>query len=112
MNLRRWFSLLSTKQRVWLFGTAAVILIIIGFGILVDQADETEDVASFSVEMSIRDIAPTLNITGKALARELTLPIDVSKQDPLKALGVTPEELQHATEHLLSHRDAMLNDAR
>ena len=108
MNMRHWFSLLSAKQRVWLFGTAAVMLAIIGFGVLVNPADEPEDVAIFSVEMSIRDIAPTLNVTGKALARELTLPLDVSKQEPLRALGVTPEELQHATEHLLSHRDTML----
>ena len=108
MSKRRWFSLLSTKQRVWLFGTATVMLIIIGFGILVNPAGEPEEVANFSVDMSIRDIAPTLNVTGKALARELRLPLDVSKQGPLKALGVTPEELQHAMEHLLSHRDTML----
>jgi ferredoxin len=96
------------KQHFWLFGTITVIIIIVGFGLLVKPAGEQADVGSFSVEMSIRDIASTLNVTGKALAREFKLPLDVSKQAPLKALGVAPEELQHVTEHLLSHRDSML----
>ena len=84
------------------------MIIIVGFGILVNPAGKPEDLASFTVDMSIRDIAPTLNVTGKALARELKLPLDVSKRIPLKALGVAPEELQHVTQHLLSHRDTML----
>jgi len=84
------------------------MLIIIGFGLLVSPSDNPENLSSFNVDMSIRDIAPTLNVTGKALARELKLPIDVSKKKPLKTMGVTPEELQHVTEHLLSHRDSML----
>ena len=63
---------------------------------------------SFNVEMSIRDIALKLNVTGKALARELKLPLDISKQKPLRVLGITPENLQHVTEHLISHRDTML----
>ena len=83
-----WFSQLSTKQRYWLFGTTAIIIIIVGFGILVNPSGKPEDLAGFSVDMSIRDIAPTLNVTGKALAREFKLPLDVSKQKPLKALGV------------------------
>jgi ferredoxin len=107
MNTHRWFSLLSSKQRVWLFGTAAVMLIIIGFGIILNPPGESEEVASISVEMSIRDIAPKLKVTGMALARELDLPLDVSKKTPLSALGVKAETLQHAAHHLLSHRDTM-----
>ena len=108
MNIHSWFSLLSAKQHFWLFGTAAAMLIIIGFGILVSPAGEPVDVSTFSVDMSIRDIAPTLNVTGKALARELNLPLDVSKRIPLRALDVAPEELQHVAQHLLSHRNTML----
>ena len=108
MDIHRWFSQFSARQRFWLFGTTAIIIIIVGFGILVNPAGKPEDLASFTVDMSIRDIAPTLNVTGKALARELKLPLDVSKRIPLKALGVAPEELQHVTQHLLSHRDTML----
>ncbi|MDP8247518.1 MAG: 4Fe-4S binding protein [Candidatus Tritonobacter lacicola] len=108
MGIHSWFSQLSMRQRFWLFGTIAIIIIIVGFGFLVKPAGEPEDVGSFSVEMSIRDIASTLNVTGKALAREFKLPLDISKQKPLKTLGVAPEELQHVTEHLLSHHDSML----
>jgi NAD-dependent dihydropyrimidine dehydrogenase PreA subunit len=108
MNMYSWFSQLSARQRFWLFGTAAIIIIIVGVGLLLNQAGKPVDSARFSVDMSIRDIAPKLNVTGKALARELKLPLDVSKQKPLKALGVAPEELQHVTEHLLAHRDSTL----
>jgi polyferredoxin len=58
--------------------------------------------------MSIRAIAPKLNVTGKALARELDLPLDVSKTKTLRAMGVKTETLQHIADHLLSHRDTML----
>ena len=108
MNIHNWFSQFSIRQRFWLFGTIAIIIIIVGFGCLVNPAGKPEAFASFSVDMSIRDIAPTLNVTGKALAHEFNLPLDVSKQKPLKTLGVAPEELHHVTEHLLSHRDNML----
>jgi NAD-dependent dihydropyrimidine dehydrogenase PreA subunit len=107
-NMYNWFSQLSMRQRFWLFGTAAIIIIIVGVGILLNQAGKPVDSAKFSVDMSIRDIAPKLDVTGKALAHELKLPLDVPKQEPLKALGVAPEELQHVTEHLLSHRDSTL----
>jgi len=108
MNIHRWFSLLSTKQRFWLSGTAGLMLIIIGFGILMNPDAEPKDLANCSIDMSIGDIAPKLEVTGKALARELNLPLDVSKKMPLRALDVKPETLQHAAHHLLSHRDTML----
>jgi len=103
-----WFSQLSVKQRIWLFATAALMLAIVVLGFLMNPASKPKKAVNFSVDMSVWQIAPKLGVTGKALARELKLPLDVSKQKPLKALGVTPEELQHATEHLLSHRDTML----
>jgi len=108
MNIHSWFSQLSTRQRFWLLGTTAIIIIIVGFGIVMHPAGKAENLARFNIDMSIRDIAPTLNVTGKALAHELKLPIDVSKQKSLKALGVTPEELRHVAKHLLFHRDSML----
>ena len=108
MNIHSWFSQFSLRQRFWLLGTIAIIIIIVGFGCLVNPDDKSETLANFSIDMSIRDVAPTLNVTGKALAREFKLPLDVSKQKSLKTLGVAPEELQHVTAHLLSHRDSML----
>ena len=106
--MRLWFTALSTRQRIWLFGAVVVMLAIVGFGVIASPAGDKKDAAGFSVEMSISEIAPSLNVTGKAFARELNLPLDVSKQKPLKDLGISPEELEHAAEHLLSHEDSML----
>jgi len=103
-----WFSHLSLKQGIWLFATGAVMLAIIAAGVLLDPSRGPKATMDFNTDMSIRDIAPQLGVTGKALARELKLPLTASKQKPLKALGVDPEKLEHVTEHLLSHRDSML----
>jgi len=58
--------------------------------------------------MSIKDIAPQLGVTGKALARELGLPLDVPKKKPLRQLRVEQDKLDRATTHLLSHRPSRL----
>ncbi len=108
MNKHKWFSLISSNQRVWFFGTFAAMLIIIAIGILLNRHEGPEELVSVNVEMSIRDIAPTLKVTGKALARELDLPLDVSKTKSLSALGVKAETLQHAAHHLLSHHGTTL----
>jgi ferredoxin len=108
MNTHQWFSKLSSKQCVWFLGTVTLMVIIIITGIALNPPTKPENVVHVSVEMSIRDIAPKLNVTGKALARELVLPLDVSKTKPLSALGVQTETLQHAAHHLLSHRDTTL----
>ncbi|MHC4708596.1 MAG: 4Fe-4S binding protein [Planctomycetota bacterium] len=54
--------------------------------------------------MSIREIIPKLDVTGKGLARELALPLDTPKKKPLNELGISQEQLDHATTHILSHR--------
>jgi len=108
MIINSWFSQISFKQRIWLFLTLAGILAIITLGIFLDSPGEEKAAANFNINMSIRDIAPKLGVTGKGLARELELPLDVSKKKPVQALGVTREELDHAVEHILSHRDSML----
>lgn len=108
MNDYSWFSQISFKQRIWLLAAVAGMVAIIVLGILMDSSSKPEELDNFNINMSIRDIAPKLGVTGKGLARELNLPLDVSKGKPLGALGITPEELEHATEHILSHRDTML----
>jgi len=108
MKTQQWFSLLSTRQRAWLFGTVACMLAIIVTGIVLNPPASRENVLNVNIDMSIRDIAPKLNVTGKALARELDLPLDVSKTKSLRAIGVKTETLQHTTDHLLSHRDTLL----
>ncbi len=103
-----WFTQSSFKQRIWLFATVAGMLSIIVLGVVLNSSSESKESLHFNIDMSIQDIAPKLGVTGKAFARELKLSLDVSKQKPLKAFGVAPEELQHTTKHLLSHRDSML----
>ena len=108
MNNHSWFSQISFKQRIWLFATVAGMFAIIVLGILLDSPSELKESISFNIDMSIRDIVPELGVTGKSLARELELPLDVSKNKPVRTLGVTQEELDHAIEHILSHRDTVL----
>lgn len=108
MNNHSWFSQSSFKQRIWLFVTVAVMFAIIVLGVLLDSPSALKESISFNIDMSIRDIVPELGVTGKSLARELKLPLDVSKNKPVRTLGVTQEELDHAIEHILSHRDTVL----
>ncbi len=108
MDNSSWFSQISFKQRIWLFSTLAGILAIVTLGILLNSTSTPEESIDFNVNMSIQDIAPKLGVTGKGLARELELPLDVSKKKPVQMLGVTYEELEHAIEHILSHRDSTL----
>ena len=108
MNNHSWFSQSSFKQRIWLFVTVAVMFAIIVLGVLLDSPSALKESISFNIDMSIRDIVPELGVTGKSLARELELPLDVSKNKPVRTLGVTQEELDHAIEHILSHRDTVL----
>jgi len=108
MNSGSWFFNISFKQRIWLFATAAGMLALIGIGILLTSSSMPKESIDFSINKSIQDIAPKLGVTGKGLARELELPLDVSKKKPIGTLGVTYEELDHAIKHILSHSDATL----
>ncbi|MGD9128561.1 MAG: hypothetical protein PVH19_14380, partial [Planctomycetia bacterium] len=103
-----YLSSLSKAQWVWLIGTLAVCVAIVAIGGFLESADDVLSESSFTVNMGIRDIAPKLGVTGKSLARELGLPIDVPKRKPLKKLGVSQADLDEATHHLLSHRASQL----
>ena len=102
------FASLSGRQRLWLVIAlmSAAAVVVVG-GLRQKEADPPLP-SEFTVGMSIKEIAPRLNVTGKNLARELTLPLDAAKGRPIKALGITQEDLDHATEHILSHRDTTL----
>jgi len=104
-----WFSQLSSKQRIWLFSTIIAMCIIVAVGLLADSlVVKPKTIQYFNIDMSIKKTAPLLGVTGKALARELDLPLDVSKRKPFKTLGVSTEKLEHAIEHILSHHGTML----
>jgi NAD-dependent dihydropyrimidine dehydrogenase PreA subunit len=108
MVIISWFSLLSKRQRYTLLGTILVMVVIVALGLRATAAIEEPTAETFTTEMPIRQITPEIGVTGRALARELKLDLEVPKGKPLKALGVSEEQLQHAVEHLLSHKDATL----
>lgn len=89
-----------------LFVTLIVGLAIVVIGLLAGGVSRRGDELHLTTALPISRIAPALGVTGKALARELHLPIDVSKNRPLRELKVTDAELAHAVDHLLSHKDS------
>jgi len=99
---------LSRRRLVQIVLTLAVMVGIVALGFSRQEEAEPVSAAEFTVEMSISEIAPGLGVTGKSLARELGLPLDVPKKEPLRSLSVTRETLDHAVHHLLGHRDTTL----
>jgi hypothetical protein len=73
------------------------------------QPDRAKNlVVSLTTEMTIQELAPKLGVTGKALAREFDLPLNVSKKNPVGNLGVTQERLERVAAHLRSHQATTL----
>ncbi len=99
---------LSQRQRIVWGLVVAVSVCIVLVGAMRQAKPQSQDVSDLTVEMSIKEIAPRLSVTGKGLARELDLPLDTAKGKPVKSLGITQEELDHAIEHVLSHHETTL----
>ena len=105
----KYLSSLSSRQKIWFIAILIVILLIGILGILCEPDKLSSQAGNqYTVNMSIQEIAPKLNVTGKGLARELALPLDTPKQRPLSELGISQEQLDHATEHILSHKSTNL----
>ena len=102
------FANLSGRQRLWLVVALVSAVAVVVLGALRQKDADPPLPSEFTVEMSIKQIAPRLNVTGKGLARELDLPLDTAKGKPIKAMGITQENLDHAAEHILSHRETTL----
>lgn len=100
--------LLSSRQRAWATAGLVLVALLVTAGLLLDGGGTPPDVTGVSTRMSLKEIAPRLGVTGKALARELSLPLDNPKGAPLAGLGVTAASLDHAVEHLRGHRDSNL----
>ena len=90
-----WFSLLSTRQRSGMVAVALIIAVIFGVGVVANLPKEKPISEKFTIDMSIRDIAPKLEVTGKGLAREFGLPLETPKKKPLNKLGISQEQLDH-----------------
>ncbi len=108
--INNWYSSLSRKQFFWLYGTILIMILIVIIGIQIDRSNRPVQGKSYTIDMTIKAIAPDLDVTGKALANELGLqvPLKGAGERPLKELGVSQDKLNEVVEHLLSHRGAML----
>ncbi len=95
---------LSAKQRIWLVGTLLVILLLLVVGWIVQPEPQDAAVPAFTTEMTIRQIAPKLDTTGFAVAKEMHLPRSVDKDTPLAELGIEQQQLNEVAIHLQSHR--------
>jgi len=99
---------LSSRQRWWLVFSLLAAIAVVTVGAFRREVAAPVAASEFTIEMSIKQIAPRLDVTGKGLARELGLPLDTGKGKPVKVLGITQENLDHAVEHILSHRETTL----
>jgi ferredoxin len=107
-EFRTYLSQLSPRQKVWSAVALAGAALIVAVGMVCEPDREPLTDRGFGLEMSIKQIAPTLSVTGRALARELGLPLDAPKKKPLAKLGVSQGQLDRATAHLRSHHPTML----
>lgn len=101
--------ILKTKsQLVWLCGTLVAAAGIVSVGWVLQPRGDADPVPSLTPAMTIRQIAPRLDTTGKSLAKELRLPGTASLDTPLAELGVTQAPLDEVAAHLWSHRGKQL----
>ena len=96
--------LLSRRQHTWAAFGLVLVALLATTGLLLERNGTPPAVTDISPSMSLKEIAPRLGVTGKSLARELSLPLNTPKGAPLTRFGVTGERLGHAVEHLLGHR--------
>jgi len=106
--IKKYLEKLTPRQKVWFIISVAAVFFISALGVLFEPDQSSQAGIQFTVNMSIREIAPELDVTGKGLARELGLPLDVSKNKALNELGISQEQLDHAAKHILSHHSTSL----
>jgi len=99
---------MSKRQYIWLIAGSCLLATLLTIGFMQATPKAQIKPSAFSTEMTIKQIAPKLGVTGKALARELELPLDIKKTVPINALGINKQMLQHVVEHLLGHTESFL----
>jgi ferredoxin len=103
-----YLSRLSRRQVAWLIGTLLTSVLFVVSGWLMEPDRNANAPPSMTTAMSIRQIAPPLETTGKSLAKELRLPMRVSMDAPLADFEINQESLDQAVSHLWSHRGSRL----
>ncbi|MCD6416029.1 MAG: 4Fe-4S binding protein [Planctomycetes bacterium] len=99
---------LSRAQKLWLICTLIVCAALVASGLAWSGGRKAQPALTFDTGMSMQELAPQLGVTGKALARELGLPLNAPKKIPMAELDVEAEQLEHVVHHLLGHRDSAL----
>jgi len=103
--MSKWFSLLSSKQKILFASTLVLVLALIIVAFNFSSLKPSNHLINATTDMSIRQVAAKLGVTGKSLARELDLPIKISKNAPLKELNVSEQKLRSVVHHLAAHRE-------
>jgi len=103
-----YISLLSANQKIWFAVTLVVAVLIVLAGVLSEQRPTHRVPPHLTVEMTIKEIAPKLEVTGRSLARELDLPLETPKNRGLRGLGISQARLDEAAAHLRGHRGSGL----
>jgi len=67
-----------------------------------------EKVTDIYIQMTLREAAHTMGITGKDLAHNLNLPVNADKLTPLKELGVNEAALAEAVKHASKEKEGEL----
>jgi len=105
--MTRYLSRLSRVQIVWLAGSLVAAVAVCGIGAALEPRGGA-GAPPLTTAMTLRQIAPRLGTTGKALAKELELPLEVSKDKAVTELGVSQDALDATAAHLSSHRGTIL----
>ncbi|NMC19591.1 MAG: 4Fe-4S binding protein, partial [Thermogutta sp.] len=101
-----YLSRLSRAQIVWLVGSLIAAAAICGLGVALQPRSRAE-MPPLTTAMTIRQMVPHLHTTGKALAKELNLPLNASKDRPVAELGVSQELLDAVAAHLAGHHGSI-----
>jgi len=68
----KYLTKLSPRQKMWFIASVVAVLLISVLGILCEPDRLSQTGNQFTISMSIQEIAPKLDVTGKGLARELS----------------------------------------
>ncbi|MBN1573038.1 MAG: 4Fe-4S binding protein [Deltaproteobacteria bacterium] len=103
-----YFKGLSRAQLYWAAAGLLVVTVLVVLGILFGRGGEAPGAEELAItaDMTIGEIAPKLDVTGKSMAKELGLPLDAPKNVPVGELGVTEETLNKMVNHLVGHRES------
>lgn len=100
--MKLWFSHLSKQQRIYLITALFIGVAVITVGFVSSPKKEVKR-EKFDVSMPIKMIAQSLEVTGKSLAREFDLDLNVDKTKSISKYGISQPKLDDVIHHIRSH---------